>query len=48
VTHDMHAVKAVSNHVVMLHEGKIVFDGSIDELQESKEPNVSEFVSQSL
>lgn len=48
VTHDMHAVKAVSNHVVMLHEGKIIFDGSIDELQECKEPNVSEFVSQSL
>jgi phospholipid/cholesterol/gamma-HCH transport system ATP-binding protein len=48
VTHDMHAVKAVSNHVVMLHEGKIVFDGSIDELQTSPEPHVSEFVSQSL
>jgi phospholipid/cholesterol/gamma-HCH transport system ATP-binding protein len=48
VTHDMHAVKAVSNHVVMLHEGKIVFDGTVDELQASQEPHVSEFVGQSL
>jgi phospholipid/cholesterol/gamma-HCH transport system ATP-binding protein len=48
VTHDMHAVKAVANHVVMLHEGQIVFDGTIDELQASHEPHVSEFVSQSL
>jgi phospholipid/cholesterol/gamma-HCH transport system ATP-binding protein len=48
VTHDMHAVKAVSNHVVMLHEGKILFDGTLDELQASKEPHVSEFVGQSL
>ena len=47
VTHDMHAVKAVSNHVVMLHEGKIIFDGTLDELQASKEPHVSEFVGQS-
>jgi phospholipid/cholesterol/gamma-HCH transport system ATP-binding protein len=48
VTHDMHAVKAVSDHVVMLHEGKIVFNGTVDELQASKEPHVSEFVGQSL
>ena len=48
VTHDMHAVKAVTNHVVMLHEGKIVFDGTVDELQASKEPHVLEFVGQSL
>lgn len=48
VTHDMHAVKAVSNHVVMLHEGKIVFDGTVDELQASQEPHVSEFIGQSL
>lgn len=48
VTHDMHAVKAVSNHVVMLHQGKIVFDGTVDELRASQEPHVSEFVGQSL
>lgn len=48
VTHDMHAVKAVSNHVVMLHEGKILFDGTLDELHASKDPHVSEFVAQSL
>jgi phospholipid/cholesterol/gamma-HCH transport system ATP-binding protein len=48
VTHDMHAVKAVTNHVVMLHEGKIVFDGTLDQLQASNEPHVAEFVGQSL
>jgi phospholipid/cholesterol/gamma-HCH transport system ATP-binding protein len=48
VTHDMHAMKAVSNHAVMLHQGKIVFDGTIDELQASEEPHVSEFVGQSF
>src|SRR5262245_41851297 len=48
VTHDMHAVKAVSNHVVMLHEGKILFDGTVDQLKASKEPHVSEFVGQSI
>ncbi len=48
VTHDMHAVKTVSNHVVMLFEGKIVFDGTVDEFQKSKEPHVSEFVAETL
>src|SRR3954452_3322881 len=31
VTHDMHSAFKIADRVVMLHEGKIIFDGSPDE-----------------
>jgi phospholipid/cholesterol/gamma-HCH transport system ATP-binding protein len=44
VTHDMNSAFKVGDRIVMLHEGKIVFDGSPDAIRESKEPIVQRFV----
>jgi phospholipid/cholesterol/gamma-HCH transport system ATP-binding protein len=44
VTHDMYTIQAVSDRVVMLHEGKIVFEGMPDRLEDSSVSIVSEFM----
>ncbi len=44
VTHDMRSAKAISNRVAMLDDGKIVYDGSFEALQDSENPFVSLFV----
>jgi phospholipid/cholesterol/gamma-HCH transport system ATP-binding protein len=44
VTHDMNSVFKVADRVVMLHEGKIAFDGTAKELQQSQDPVVRRFV----
>ena len=44
VTHDMNSVLKVADRIVMLHEGKIIFDGSPDELRSSVDPLVRRFV----
>ncbi|HSP07328.1 MAG TPA: ATP-binding cassette domain-containing protein, partial [Acidobacteriota bacterium] len=47
VTHDMRTVHNISDHVAMLHNGKIVMDGTFEDLQKSDNPFVSEFIKQS-
>ncbi|MGD9899316.1 MAG: ABC transporter ATP-binding protein [Calditrichaceae bacterium] len=44
VTHDMQSVAKVADRVVMLHDGIIMFNGSVDELQNTTEPAVRQFV----
>src|SRR5687767_11790658 len=44
VTHDMQSAFKVGDRVVMLHEGKVLFDGTPDELRASEEPVVRRFV----
>lgn len=44
VTHDMHSAFKVADRIVMLHEGKIVFDGPPTTILESKDPVVHRFV----
>jgi phospholipid/cholesterol/gamma-HCH transport system ATP-binding protein len=44
VTHDMRSVKAVANRVAVLNEGRILIDGTLEELQHSRDPFVSKFV----
>ena len=44
VTHDMQSAFKVGDRVVMLHEGKVIFDGTPDELRASEEPVVRRFV----
>jgi len=44
VTHEMKTVRDVSNRVLMLHNGKIQFDGSTDELLSSTDPRVMAFL----
>lgn len=44
VTHDMVSVKNVADSVAMIHEGKIYFRGSADELENSKDEIIASFI----
>jgi phospholipid/cholesterol/gamma-HCH transport system ATP-binding protein len=44
VTHDMQSAFKVGDRIVMLHRGKVIFDGTPDQMKESKEPRVYHFV----
>lgn len=44
VTHDMHSAFKIADRIVMLHEGKIVFDGPPTSILESGNPDVRRFV----
>jgi phospholipid/cholesterol/gamma-HCH transport system ATP-binding protein len=44
VTHDMNSVFKVADRVVMLHEGGIAFDGTVEQLKNSEDPVVRQFI----
>jgi len=44
VTHDMTSVNKVADRVVMLHEGRIVFEGTPEEVRASADPVVRQFI----
>ncbi len=44
VTHDMHSAFKVADRIVMLHEGRIIFDGTPEEIQQSESDDVKRFV----
>ncbi len=44
VTHDMFSVKNVADKIAMMHEGKIYFTGTYDELINSKNPVIDDFI----
>ena len=44
VTHDMHSAFKVASRIVMLYEGKLIFEGTAEEIQKSSEPIVRQFV----
>jgi phospholipid/cholesterol/gamma-HCH transport system ATP-binding protein len=44
VTHDMHSAFKVADRVVMLNAGKVVFDGTPQQIQQSKDPFIRSFV----
>jgi phospholipid/cholesterol/gamma-HCH transport system ATP-binding protein len=44
VTHDMHSAFKVADRIVMLDKGKIVFDGTPQQIQQSKNPFIRSFV----
>lgn len=44
ITQDMNCCYAVADRVVMLHEGKVYFTGTVQELKESKDAVVNQFV----
>lgn len=44
VTHDMASVRKVGDRVIMLHEGRFVFDGTPAQLEASDDPRVRRFV----
>src|SRR6266478_6141783 len=44
VTHDMRLAKKLANRVLLLHEGKAVFFGTVAEMEQSTEPIIREFL----
>jgi phospholipid/cholesterol/gamma-HCH transport system ATP-binding protein len=44
VTHVMESVRRIADHVLMLHLGHVLLDGTLDDLLGSKEPLVRQFV----
>lgn len=44
VTHEMESALRVATRIAMLHEGRIVFDGSVDEFRHSDQPVVAQFL----
>jgi phospholipid/cholesterol/gamma-HCH transport system ATP-binding protein len=44
VTHDMHSAFKVGNRIVMLSDGRIIFNGTPQELRDSEIPTVRRFV----
>ena len=44
VTHDMQSAIKVADRIVMLRQGKIVFDGTPEEIQKTEDPVVRRFV----
>lgn len=44
VTHDMFSVKNVADRIAMMHEGKIYFNGTPDEVLKSNDPVIKGFI----
>jgi phospholipid/cholesterol/gamma-HCH transport system ATP-binding protein len=44
VTHDMHSAFRVGDRIVMLDKGKTIFDGTPQQIQQSKNPLIRSFV----
>lgn len=46
VTHDLHGAKAISNHLALLHQGNVVISGTFEDLKNSQDEFVSNFLRQ--
>ncbi len=44
VTHDLQTAFTVADRMALLHEGEIVFDGTVEEIRNSGDPIVQEFI----
>ena len=44
VTHDIHSAFMVGNRIAFLHEGKIRFDGSVEDARKAQEPLLRNFL----
>jgi phospholipid/cholesterol/gamma-HCH transport system ATP-binding protein len=44
VTHDVHGAKSFADRMVLLREGKVVIDGTFDQLEHSPDPFVVQFL----
>jgi len=47
VTHDLHSARAIANRLALLDQGKVVVEGSFEDLQQSDVGFVKEFLKQS-
>jgi phospholipid/cholesterol/gamma-HCH transport system ATP-binding protein len=44
VTHDMHSAFKIADRIVMLYEGKLIFDGTPQDIRQTENPIVRRFV----
>ena len=44
ITHDMGSVRTIADYVAMIHDGKIIWTGSVDELDHSGNEYVEQFI----
>jgi phospholipid/cholesterol/gamma-HCH transport system ATP-binding protein len=44
VTHDLHTARTIADRLIVLNEGKTLFDGTFEDLNRSKDPFIAEFV----
>ncbi|MBO9464951.1 ATP-binding cassette domain-containing protein [Tropicibacter sp. R15_0] len=45
ITHDMSSVRAIADHVAMLHDGVIQWSGAVADMDHSGDPYVDQFIS---
>jgi phospholipid/cholesterol/gamma-HCH transport system ATP-binding protein len=44
ITHDMHSAYKTAERIAMLHDGRIIFDGSNQEIRDCADPRVQQFI----
>ena len=44
VTHDLHSAKTIADRLALLHEWKVLIEGTFNELEKSDNEFVSEFL----
>jgi phospholipid/cholesterol/gamma-HCH transport system ATP-binding protein len=44
VTHDMRSAFSISDRIAMVHNGSVIFAGTVDELKQSRDPRVADFI----
>jgi len=44
ITHDMASARRIADRVTMLYEGKLIWDGSVTEIDNSNNPYVDQFI----
>ena len=44
ITHDMASVRKIADHVAMIHQGKIIWTGAIEDMDKSGNPYVDQFI----
>jgi phospholipid/cholesterol/gamma-HCH transport system ATP-binding protein len=45
VTHDMGTTFSVSDRIVMVHDGQVIFEGTPEQIRRAKDPRVANFIS---
>ncbi|MFQ5506591.1 MAG: ABC transporter ATP-binding protein [Planctomycetota bacterium] len=48
VTHVMESVRRIADHVIMLDEGRVILDGTLDDLLGSQDPRIRQFLTGDL
>jgi len=44
ITHDMASVRKIADHVSMLHDGKIIWSGPVDQIDQSGNEYLEQFI----